>query len=281
MGSSAGFADCDYLVPFEQRVGPFKVRHSEGGLVTGFLTDPRHDNGRGHVAGGALVVFADFSLFAFAHSHLNYGLVRGGRSGPSVITVSFDMAFSRPIRIGEMVTARARRFHLTPKSLFVRASLHCGQSVVSEFGCLFRRIQLKDPDPGWLHPMKVRPSATDSECAADALLGPYRILRGEPCTVYMDPETSHCNDMGTVHGGALLSLAEKSMVAATSEIYPQRCALIRAELERPGRLGFESGLKAQGRQLCTEGNATILAGEISDDECLMTYSGVLLRDSGL
>lgn len=57
--------------PFETHIGPlcFKVE-TDGRVRTGFRPLRHHLNGGGAIHGGALMSFADFSLFAIAHNAL-------------------------------------------------------------------------------------------------------------------------------------------------------------------------------------------------------------------
>ncbi|MEO1189218.1 MAG: PaaI family thioesterase, partial [Pseudomonadota bacterium] len=56
--------------PFEHdTAGPFYMRQDEdGGMVAAFRAERKHMNAGGVVHGGALMTFADFALFALAHS---------------------------------------------------------------------------------------------------------------------------------------------------------------------------------------------------------------------
>jgi len=57
--------------PYESVIGPFCFKVEDGRARSAFEPKPHHLNGGGTVHGGALMSFADFALFAIAHSALN------------------------------------------------------------------------------------------------------------------------------------------------------------------------------------------------------------------
>ncbi|MEM7766667.1 MAG: PaaI family thioesterase [Pseudomonadota bacterium] len=83
--------------PFEaETVGPFYFRVDEAGPVAAFRAERRHMNAGGVVHGGCLMAFADFSLFAIAHTATDgYGL-----------TVAFTSEFLAGAQQGARIEAR-------------------------------------------------------------------------------------------------------------------------------------------------------------------------------
>jgi len=60
--------------PFETVLGPFCFKEENGRVRSAFEPRREHLNGGGHVHGGALMSFADFSLFSIAHKVLDEGV---------------------------------------------------------------------------------------------------------------------------------------------------------------------------------------------------------------
>ena len=85
--------------PFEHdAAGPFYLREDENGkMVAAFRAERKHMNAGGVVHGGALMTFADFALFALAHS--------GDEDGYGV-TVAFTSEFLSGALEGEYLEAR-------------------------------------------------------------------------------------------------------------------------------------------------------------------------------
>lgn len=84
--------------PFEyESAGPFYLRQDEQGIVAAFRAARKHMNAGGVVHGGCLMSFADFALFAIAHT--------GDDSGYGV-TVAFTSEFLSGAKEGEYIEAR-------------------------------------------------------------------------------------------------------------------------------------------------------------------------------
>lgn len=56
--------------PYETHLGPFCFKVEDGRARSAFIPRREHLNGGGNVHGGALMSFADFSLFSIAHNAL-------------------------------------------------------------------------------------------------------------------------------------------------------------------------------------------------------------------
>ena len=85
--------------PFEHdTAGPFYLRKDEDGkMIAAFRAQPKHMNAGGVVHGGALMTFADFALFALAHS---------GDDDAYGVTVAFTSEFLSGALEGELIEAR-------------------------------------------------------------------------------------------------------------------------------------------------------------------------------
>lgn len=85
--------------PFEHdAAGPFYLRQEEdGAMVAAFRVKKKHMNAGGVIHGGALMTFADYALFALAHSDENDGYG---------VTVAFTCEFLSGAKEGELIEAR-------------------------------------------------------------------------------------------------------------------------------------------------------------------------------
>lgn len=114
--------------PFETAIGPFCYRLEADGVLGAFLPRPEHLNGGGTVHGGALMSFADFSLFAIAHNALR---------GAHAVTVTCNCEFVSAARAGEIVEARGEVLRETRTLVFVRGvATQSGQAVLAFSGTL-------------------------------------------------------------------------------------------------------------------------------------------------
>ena len=96
-GEFAGWKTWDNE-PFEHdTAGPFYLREDEKGMVAAFRAQRKHMNAGGVMHGGCLMTFADFALFAIAHT--------GDFDGYGV-TVAFTSEFLSGAREGEYMEAR-------------------------------------------------------------------------------------------------------------------------------------------------------------------------------
>jgi acyl-coenzyme A thioesterase PaaI-like protein len=105
-GEWTGWYQWAGIDPFEEATGPFYVaRDSSGignasGIITGFRPGPNNCNGHGMIHGGALMTFADFSLFML-----------GSSQGDEVngVTVTMNSEFLAPAQAGQLLIGRGER----------------------------------------------------------------------------------------------------------------------------------------------------------------------------
>jgi uncharacterized protein (TIGR00369 family) len=83
--------------PFELYAGPFYTQRRADGVVCAFRAEQKHMNGGGFMHGGALMTFADYSIFALAGDAL---------ADVGSVTASMNCEFIDGARVGEMVEAR-------------------------------------------------------------------------------------------------------------------------------------------------------------------------------
>lgn len=116
--------------PFEDATGPFYVKRDERGIVTGFMPEAKNVNGHGTVHGGALMTFADYSLFMIA-----------GSSGDEVtgVTVTMNCEFVNAAEPGQLLTGRGECIRAGRSLVFVRGTIFSGEEPVMSFSGTIKR----------------------------------------------------------------------------------------------------------------------------------------------
>ncbi|WP_084396181.1 PaaI family thioesterase [Henriciella aquimarina] len=117
--------------PFEHdAAGPFYFRVDEKGPVAAFRAKRKHMNAGGVVHGGCLMAFADFSLFAIAHEHIqDYG-----------VTVAFNSEFLSGAPEGAWIEARGEVLRAGRSVIFVRGIITGdGKPCLNFSGTLMRK----------------------------------------------------------------------------------------------------------------------------------------------
>lgn len=114
-GPFAGWSTwSDGADPYESSIGPFCFREEDAGVRCAFLPTRAHLNGGGAIHGGALMSFADFSLFAIARQALK---------DTKAVTVTFNGEFIAGGAPDIMVEARGEVLRATRSMVFVRGLL--------------------------------------------------------------------------------------------------------------------------------------------------------------
>lgn len=118
--------------PFEDASGPFFVRRDDRGIVTGFLPEAKNANGHGTVHGGALMTFADYTLFMI-----------GGSDGDEVngVTVTMNCEFVSAATPGQMLTGRGECVRSGRSLIFVRGMIFSGDEAVMSFSGTIKRTK--------------------------------------------------------------------------------------------------------------------------------------------
>lgn len=118
--------------PFEDASGPFFVKRDERGIVTGFLPDAKNINGHGTVHGGALMTFADYTLFMVA-----------GTGGDEVygVTVTMNSEFINAAPPGRLLTGRGECTRAGRSLIFVRGTIFSGDEAVMSFSGTIKRVK--------------------------------------------------------------------------------------------------------------------------------------------
>tara|TARA_R110000824_G_scaffold366730_2_gene555560 strand:+ start:73908 stop:74351 length:444 start_codon:yes stop_codon:yes gene_type:complete len=136
--AAAGFKGWDGTDPFEDHAGPYFFRKTETGqVICAFEATPTHCNGGGFLHGGALMTFADYSLFAFATDILE---------GPAV-TVSFNAEFTAASAGEGIVYSRGDIVRNTGSMVFLRGQVFVGEgdkeSILLNFSGIVKRMKRK------------------------------------------------------------------------------------------------------------------------------------------
>lgn len=97
--------------PFETMAGPFCFVSAEDGVRCAFEPRREHLNGAGALHGGALMSFADFSLFALAHNVLQ---------GVKAVTLTCNCEFLAAGGVEGLVEARGEVLRQTRSLIFAR-----------------------------------------------------------------------------------------------------------------------------------------------------------------
>lgn len=119
--------------PFEHdAAGPFYLREDENGkMIAAFRAERKHMNAGGVVHGGALMTFADFALFALAHT--------GDEDGYGV-TVAFTSEFLSGALEGELLEARGEVMGGGKSITFVRGVITAdGRPVLNFSGTIKKK----------------------------------------------------------------------------------------------------------------------------------------------
>jgi len=119
--------------PFNDHAGPFYHRPAPDGLpVCAMRVEARHLNAGGILHGGALMTFADHSLYVFAGSI--------GDTGAVTITLNGDFAAGAPE--GAVVECRGEIVRVTGKMIFLRALMtSAGEPIMAFSGVLKKQRQ--------------------------------------------------------------------------------------------------------------------------------------------
>ncbi len=123
--------------PFEDGTGPFFVKRDARGIVTGFRPARKNLNGHGIVHGGALMTFADFSLFMVAASQGDE--ING-------VTVTLNSEFVSGAQEGDLLTARGECVRAGGSLVFargtiLRATADGGEEAVLSFSGTIKRAR--------------------------------------------------------------------------------------------------------------------------------------------
>lgn len=132
-GEWAGWSKWTGDEPFEDHVGPFYGRRDDDSrMICGCVVEAKNMNGGGSVHGGALMTFADYSLFILAYDELR---------GLSAVTVSLTAEFLAGAPLGARLIARGEVLKSGRSLLFVRGLIEAGGAPVLNFSGVVKIIR--------------------------------------------------------------------------------------------------------------------------------------------
>lgn len=118
--------------PFETYIGPLCYKVEEDGRVRcAFEPQQHHLNGGGFLHGGALMSFADFSLFAIAANAIK---------GASSVTLTMNSEFIGAGKLGAWVEAEGEVLKETRALVFVRGVLKQEGKVIFAYSGTLKKI---------------------------------------------------------------------------------------------------------------------------------------------
>lgn len=119
--------------PYESVIGPFCFKVEDGRARSAFEPKPHHLNGGGTVHGGALMSFADFALFAIAHSALS-GNVKA-------VTLTFNSEFIGAGNLTDgLIEAHGEVLRDTRSLIFVRGLITQASRPLLAFSGTLKKI---------------------------------------------------------------------------------------------------------------------------------------------
>lgn len=118
--------------PYETATGPFYFRIDDGEVRCAFQPLNRHLNGSGAIHGGALMSFADFSLFAIAHNALR---------GATAVTLTCNCEFISAGDCRALVEARGDVLRETRSIVFARGVLTQAARPLLSFSGTLKKVR--------------------------------------------------------------------------------------------------------------------------------------------
>lgn len=132
-GEWAGWSTWTGSEPFEEFVGPYYARReADGRMITGCRAQPKTLNGAGTVHGGALMSFADYSLFLIAYDELR---------GLASVTVSLQGEFLAAPKLGDRLIGRGEITKAGRSLLFIRGLVFAEDAPVLNFSGVIKIIR--------------------------------------------------------------------------------------------------------------------------------------------
>ena len=117
--------------PYETLLGPFCFKIENGRARSAFIPRRDHLNGGGAIHGGALMSFADFSLFSIAHKELE---------GVRAVTLTCNSEFLSAGELGGMIEAHGEVLRETRSLIFVRGLVTQGSRPLLAFSGTLKKI---------------------------------------------------------------------------------------------------------------------------------------------
>ncbi len=119
--------------PFETFLGPFYFREIDGAALCAFAPRREHLNGGSAIHGGALMSFADFSLFAIANRAL---------AGQMAVTLTCNCEFLGAGGLEAHVESQGEVLRTTRSLVFVRGLVTQASRSLLAFSGTLKKIEL-------------------------------------------------------------------------------------------------------------------------------------------
>lgn len=120
--------------PYETALGPFCFRVDGARVRCAFEPRREHLNGSGAIHGGALMSFADFSLFCIAHKEL---------ADERAVTVTCNSEFIKAGTLDDIVEAEGEVLRATRTLIFVRGLVTQLSHPLLAFSGTLKKIELR------------------------------------------------------------------------------------------------------------------------------------------
>lgn len=132
-GDWVGWSTWTGREPFEEYVGPYYARRdADGRMICGCRAQSKNLNGGGGVHGGALMTFADYSLFLLAYDNLR---------GLDSVTVTLSGEFLSGAPLGARLISRGEVVKAGRSLLFVRGLMEADGEPVLNFSGVLKIIR--------------------------------------------------------------------------------------------------------------------------------------------
>lgn len=123
--------------PFEDYVGPFYAKlGSDGKMLCGWRPEAKNMNGSGNTHGGALLTFADYSLFLIAYEQTRQ---------QQAVTVSLNGEFLSGAPQGARLTSRGEVVKAGRSLVFARGLIEADGQPVLNFSGVIKLLKRSSP----------------------------------------------------------------------------------------------------------------------------------------
>lgn len=131
-GEFAGWSRFASRDTFDKTMGPFYFRRDPDGRPRcAFRAEQKHMNAGGRMHGGALMTFADISLFVIAYETME------GHLG---VTVQLDSTFLDGARVGDLIECTGEVTRAGKSLVFVRGQITTGEKLLFTFSGMIRKF---------------------------------------------------------------------------------------------------------------------------------------------
>jgi len=131
-GPWAGWSAWSGVDPFEDNAAAFYFRRDPGGAIRCALRcEHKQLNGAGFMHGGAIMTFADYSLFAVAQDEL-----AGGRG----VTVTLNGEFVGAAKEGDLVESTGEVIRAGRSLIFIRGLIVVGAEPIMSYSGVIKRM---------------------------------------------------------------------------------------------------------------------------------------------